>query len=54
MKKWLKDIEPNKLNPKGVKYPQWKKALLRAGLEVVDHAGTPVIVRTPWKLKQNP
>lgn len=29
--------------------PLWKKALVWGGLEAVNRAGTPVIVKTPWQ-----
>ena len=43
MKKWLDNNE-------GTNIPFWKKALMRTGLEVTDRVGTPVIVKTPWKM----
>lgn len=42
IKKWFD-------NEYHVPVPLWKKALLRSGLEVVDRAGTPLIVKSPWR-----
>lgn len=52
VKRWLKDKELNTLDGKPLnpnKGTGWiKKLPLRWGLHVVDHYGTPFIVRTPW------